>query len=101
VQIVLSLHHPILSSTATPSSSARTDISPPRRHDPSRIRLKEGIAVTRPRQRDCRKEGVPLVVLLEPLILGTLPISLVLAVMTLLDVPGAASGVCIVLPWVW
>ena len=48
VRLVLSLHHPIVSSTATPSSSARTDILPPQRHHLSRIRLKkEGIAVAR------------------------------------------------------
>jgi hypothetical protein len=65
----------------------------------SRNRLKkEGIAVARTRERDCREEGVLLVVLLEPLILGILPVSLLPTV--LLGVPGAAAGVCIVLPWV-
>jgi hypothetical protein len=101
VEVVPSLHHPIVSSTTTPSSSARTDILLPRRCHLSRIRLKkEGIAVARTRQRDCREdsEGVLLVVLLEPLILGILPVSLLPTVQ--LGVPGAAAGACIVLPWV-
>jgi hypothetical protein len=53
VQVVLSLHHPIISSTATHSSSAPTDTLPPRtpRHQGDTIYLgfvsEEGIAVTR------------------------------------------------------
>jgi hypothetical protein len=45
------------------------------------------------------RRGVPLVVLLEPLILGILPVSFLPAVVTFLGVPGAADGACIVLPW--
>ena len=45
---------------------------------------------------DCSGEDVPLAVVLARLILGILPFSLLPTVVTLLDVPGAATGVCIV-----
>jgi len=90
VQVALSLHHPIVSSTATPSSSSREQLAAtatPPISDWSQ----------EARQRDYREEGVPLVVLVEPSILGILPISLLPTVMALLGVPGAAAGACIVL----
>ena len=68
-----------------PSSSALTDTLAPRRLHLARIRLKqEGIPVPGTRQREDREEGAPLVVLLEPLVLGVLPASVLPTVVTLL-----------------
>ena len=68
----------------------------PRRLHLARIRLEqEGIPVPGTRQRD---DGVPLVVLLEPLIVGVLPASVVPTVVTLLVLLGVVT--CSVLPYV-
>jgi hypothetical protein len=76
----------------------------PRRLHLARIRLEqEGIPVPQ-YQHEGRgtqhreKEGVPLVVLLEPLVLGVLPASVLPIVVTLLGVLGAVA--CTVLPCV-
>ena len=83
VQVALSLHRPIISS-ATPSS-AHTGIMTPRRLHLARIRLEhEGIPIPRHQHRE--GEGVPLVVLLEPLVLGVIPASVLPIVATLLVV---------------
>jgi hypothetical protein len=70
----------------------------PRRLHLARIRLEqEGIPVPRrPQHRE--GEGVPLVVLLEPLVLGVLPASVLPTVVTLMGVLGALA--CSVLPCV-
>jgi hypothetical protein len=102
VQVKLSLHRPVISSTAP--SSARTDIAAPRRLHLARIRLEqEGVPVPQYQHagrgaQHREKEGVPLVVLLEPLVLGVLPASVLPIVVTLLGVLGAAA--CSVLPCV-
>jgi hypothetical protein len=71
----------------------------PRRLHLARIRLKnEGIPVPGTRQREHREEGVPLVVLLEPLVLGVLPASVLPTVVTLLVLLGVVA--CSVLPYV-
>jgi hypothetical protein len=71
----------------------------PRRLHIARIRLKqEGVPVPGTRQREHREEGVPLVVLLEPLILGVLPASVLPTVMALLILLGVVA--CSVLPYV-
>jgi len=100
VQVSLELHRPIVSSSATaPSSSARTDTMARRRLHLARIRLKqEGIPVPGARQREHREEGVPLVVILEPLVLGVLPASVLPTVVTLLVLLGVVA--CSVLPYV-
>jgi hypothetical protein len=97
----LELHRPIVpsSATTTPSSFARTDTMTPRRLHLARIRLmQEGIPVPGTRQREDREEGVPLVVLLEPLVLGVLPASALPTVLTLLVLLGVVT--CSVLPYV-
>jgi hypothetical protein len=99
VQVSLNLHRPIVSPATTPSSSARTDTVAPQRLHLARIRLRqEGIPVPSSRQREHREEGVPLVVLLEPLILGVLPASVLPTVVTLLVLLGVVA--CTVLPYV-
>lgn len=71
----------------------------PQRLHLARIRLRqEGIPVPGTRQREHREEGVPLVVLLEPLILGVLPASVLPTVVTLLVLLGVVA--CTVLPYV-
>ena len=98
---MLSLHRPIVSSATALSSSASVDTMASRRLHLARIRLKqEGIPVPGTQQQREQKEGVPLVVLLEPLILGVLPASVLPTVVTLLVVLGAAAVACIVLPYV-
>jgi len=93
VQVSLELHRPIVSSATAPSSS---DTMAPRRLHLARIRLKqEGIPVPGTRQRE---EGVPLVVLLEPLVLGVLPASVLPTVVALLVLLGVMA--CSVLPYV-
>ncbi len=95
VQVSLKLQRPIVSSATAPSSSALTNTMAPRRLHLARIRLKqEGIPVPGTRQRE---EGVPLVVLLEPLVLGVLPASVLPTVVTLLLLLGVVS--CSVLPY--
>jgi hypothetical protein len=92
VQVALSLHRPIIPSAAP--SSEHTSITAPRRLHLARIRLKqEGIPVPQRHQHAGRgtqhregEEGVPLVVLLEPLVLGVLPASVLPIVVTLLGV---------------
>ncbi len=70
----------------------------PRRLHLARIRLKqEGIPVPQ-RHTGHDREAVPLVVLLEPLVLGILPASVLPTVVTLLVVLGAAAVACSVLP---
>jgi hypothetical protein len=70
----------------------------PRRLHLARIRLKQkGIPVPDTRQRK-DKEGVPLVVLLEPLVLGVLPASVLPTVVTLLVLLGVVA--CSVVPYV-
>jgi hypothetical protein len=92
MQVVLSLHHPIVSSTATPSSSTRTDVLPPRRHHLSRIRLKkEGIAVARTRRRIAGSAAGRAARAIDP----RNPPGFLAA-----HCGGAAAGACIVLPWV-
>jgi hypothetical protein len=82
----IELHRPIVSSATAPSSSARTDTMELRRLHLARIRLKqEGIPVPGTRQRE---DGVPLLVLLEPLIVVVLPASMVPTVVTLLVLLG-------------
>ena len=77
----------------------RTDAMTPRRLHLARIRLKqEGVPVPGTRQRESNEEGVPLVVLLEPLLLGVLPASVLPTVVTLLVVLGVMA--CCVLPYV-
>jgi hypothetical protein len=99
VQVLLKLHRPIVSSATAPSSSARTDTMARRRLHLARIRLKqEGIPVPGTQQREHREEGVPLVVLLEPLVLGVLPASVLPTVVTLLVLLGVMA--CGVLPYV-
>jgi len=99
VQVSLKLHRPIVSSATAASSSARTDTMAPRRLYLARIRLKqEGVPVPGTRQRESSEEGVPLVVLLEPLLLGVLPASVLPTVVTLLVVLGVMA--CGVLPYV-
>jgi hypothetical protein len=99
VQVSLKLHRPIVSSATAPSSSARTDTMARRRLHLAQIRLKqEGIPVPGTRQREHREEGVPLVVLLEPLVLGVLPASVLPTVVTLLVLLGVMA--CSVLPYV-
>jgi hypothetical protein len=98
VQVSLKLYRPIVSSATAHSSSARTDTVAPRRLHLARIRLKqEGIPAPGTQQREHR-EGVPLVVLLEPLILGVLPASVLPTVVTLLVLLGVVA--CSVLPYV-
>jgi hypothetical protein len=71
----------------------------PRRLHLARIRVnQEGIPVPGTRQREHREEGVPLVVLLEPLVLGVLPASVLPTVVTLLVLLGVIT--CSVLPYV-
>ena len=83
VQVALSLHLPVISSAA--HSSAHTGTMTPRRLHLARIRLEqEGIPI--PRREHREGEGVPLVVLLEPLVLGVLPASVLPIVVTLLGV---------------
>ncbi|KAI0299907.1 hypothetical protein BC826DRAFT_994024 [Russula brevipes] len=72
----------------------------------ARIRLtQEGIRVPHRARRESlrgeveEEEGVPLVVLLEPLMLGVLPASVLPTVAALLGVLGAVA--CGVLPFVW
>lgn len=99
VQVSLKLHRPIVPSATATSSSARTDIMAPRRLHLARIRVnQEGIPVPGTRQREHREEGVPLVVLLEPLVLGVLPASVLPTVVTLLVLLGVIT--CSVLPYV-
>ena len=99
VQVSLKLHRPIVSSATASSSSARTDAMAPRRLHLARIRLEEeGIPVPGTRQSDHREKGVPLVVLLEPLVLGVLPASVLPTVVTLLVLLGVVG--CGVLPYV-
>ena len=99
VQVSLKLHRPIVSSATAPSSSAHTDAMAPRRLHLARIRLEEeGIPVPGTRQSDHREKGVPLVVLLEPLVLGVLPASVLPTVVTLLVLLGVVG--CGVLPYV-
>jgi hypothetical protein len=98
--VVLSIHQPHRIVHSYSLSTTRTDILPPWRHH-SRIRLKEGIAVAYSPE-DCREEGVPPVVLLQPLIPRILPVSLLHTVVTLLSVPTAATGACTwYLRWAW
>jgi hypothetical protein len=73
----------------------------PRRLHLARIRLEqEGIPVPRRQHagQGTQQEGVPLVVLLEPLVLGVLPASVLPIVVALLGVLGAVA--CSVLPCV-
>jgi hypothetical protein len=82
VQVALSLY-PVIPSAAP--SSAHTGTMSPRRVHLARIRLEqEGIPI--PRREHREGEGVPLVVLLEPLVLGVLPASVLPIVGTLLGV---------------
>ena len=75
------------------------DTLTPRRLHLAQIRLKqEGIPVPGTRQKEHREEGVPLVVLLEPLVLGVLPASVLPTVMTLLVLLSVMA--CFVLPYV-
>ena len=98
MQVSLKLHHPIVSSATAPSSSARSDTAPRRLHL-ARIRLKqEGIPVPNTQQKEHREEEVPMVVLLEPLVLGVLPASVLPTVVTLLVLLGVVA--CSVLPYV-
>ena len=93
VQVSLELHRPVISSTTAPLSS---DTMAPRRLHLARIRLKqEGVPVPGTQQR---MEGVPLVVLLEPLVLGVLPFSALPTVVALLVLLGVMA--CSVLPYV-
>ena len=93
---MLKLHRPIISSAPAPSSSARTDTVAPRRLHIARIHLKqEGIPVQGTWQRE---EGVPLVVLLEPLVFGVLPASVLPTVVTLLVLLVVVA--CSALPYV-
>ena len=93
------MHRPIVSSATAPSSYVRTDTMTPRRLHLAHIRLKqEGIPVPDTRQREDREEGVPLVVLLEPLVLGVLPASVLPTVVTLLVLLGVVA--CSVVPYV-
>lgn len=65
----------------------------------ARIRLKQGgVPVPGTQQKEGSEEGVPLVVLLEPLLLGVLPASVLPTVVTLLAVLGVTA--CSVLPYV-
>ena len=65
----------------------------------AQIRLQqEGVPVPGTRQREHREEGVPLVVLLEPLVLGVLPVSVLPTVVTLLVLLAVVA--CSVLPYV-
>ena len=99
VKVSLKLHRPVVSSAAAASSSVRTDAMTPQRLHLARIRLKqEGVPIPGTRQRESSEEGVPLVVLLEPLLLGVLPASLLPTVVTLLVVLGVMA--CCVLPYV-
>ena len=71
----------------------------PRRLHLVQIRLlQEGIPVPGTLQREHREEGVPLVVLLEPLVLGVLPASVLPTVVALLVLLGVVA--CSVLPYV-
>ncbi len=98
MQVSLKLHRPIASSPTAPSSVHADTMAPQRLHL-ARIRLKqEGIPVPGTRQREHREEGVPLVVLLEPLVLGVLPASVLPTVVTLLVLLGVVA--CSVLPYV-
>jgi len=68
------------------------DTMAPRRLHLALIRLKqEGIPVPGTRQREQREGGVPLVVLLEPLVLGVLPASVLPTVLTLLVLLGVVA----------
>jgi len=99
VQVSLKLHRPIVSSATAPPSSAYTGTMAPRRLHLARIRLtQEGVPVPGTRQREHWEEGVPLVVLLEPLVFGVLPASVVPTVVTLLVLLGVLA--CTVLPYV-
>ena len=83
VQVALSLHRPIISSAA-PSSAHAGNMAPRRLHL-ARIRLEqEGVPI--PRHQHKEGEGVPLVVLLEPLALGVIPASVLPIVVALLVV---------------
>lgn len=92
VQVALSLHRPFISSAAP--SSKNTGIAAQRRLHLARIRLQqESIPVPQRHQHAGRgtqhgegENGVPLVVLLEPLVLGVLPASVLPIVVTLLGV---------------
>ena len=99
MQVSLKLHRPVVSSASATAPSVRTDTMTPRRLHLARIRLKhEGIPVPGTQQREHREEGVPLVVLLEPLVLGLLPASVLPTVVTLLVLLGVLA--CSVLPYV-
>ena len=102
VQVALSLHRPVVSS-AVPSS-ADMGIMAPRRLHLARLQLEqESIPIPRC-QHDGRGtqhregEGVPLIVFLEPLVLGVLPASALAIVVTLLGALGVVA--CSVLPCV-
>ena len=97
VQVALSLHRPVVSS-AVPSSADMGLMAP------RRLQLgQESIPIPRC-QHDGRGtqhregEGVPLIVFLEPLVLGVLPASALAIVVTLLGALGVVA--CSVLPCV-
>ena len=100
-QVALTLHRP--PAAPPPSTSAVPSAARTKRLHLVRIRLaQEGVRVpvaTRQRGRVDEVEAVPLVVLLEPLVLGVLPASVLPTVVALLGVLGAIA--CGVLPCVF
>jgi hypothetical protein len=102
VQVALSLHRPVESS-AVPSS-ADMGIMAPRRLHLARLQLEQESILIPRCQHDGRGtqhregEGVPLIVFLEPLVLGVLPASALAIMVTLLGVLGVVA--CSVLPCV-